>query len=241
MADLAAPAPGRLARTPPAWLAQVAILVRKDVLIELRSGEVLVTSGFFGVLVVVLGSLSFYLGPDTTGQVAAGVIWLAVAFAAVLALGRLWQRERDEGALEGILTGPVSRSAIFAGKAASLLAFLVLIELVVVPLSALFFSLDLLRVGPGLLAIASLATPGVAATGTLFGAMTARTRARELVLAVVLFPLLSPTLLTAVVATRELFGGVPVAELGDYFRILGVFDVAFTAGGLGLFGTLLDA
>jgi heme exporter protein B len=201
---------------------------------------VLVTSGFFGVLVVVLSSLAFYLGPETRPQVAAGVVWLAVAFAAVLSLGRLWQRERDDGALDGLLLTPVARSALFAGKALGLLAFLLAIELVVVPLTALFFSLDLDDMGPGLLAIAALATPGVAATGTLFGAMTARTRARDLILAVVLFPLLAPTLLTAVVATRELFGGVPLAELGDYCLILGVFDVAFTAGGLALFGTLLD-
>jgi heme exporter protein B len=92
----------------------------------------------------------------------------------------------------------------------------------------------------GLATIAVVATPGVAATGTLFGAMTTRTRARDLVLAVVLFPLLSPTLLTAVVASRELLGGMALRELGDYLRILGVFDVAFIAAGLGLFGTLLD-
>ncbi len=228
-------------RGTPSWLTQAAILVRKDVAIEVRTGEVLVTSGFFAVLVVVLGSLAFYIGPETKSQVAAGVIWLAVAFASVLALGRLWQRERDDGALDGILTTPVSRSALFAGKAVGLLAFLLLIELVVVPLSMLFFSLDVALVGPGLLTIALVATPGVAATGTLFGAMTARTRARDLVLAVVLFPLLSPTLLTAVVATRELLGGTPLGELGDYLRILGVFDVAFVAAGLGLFGTLMEA
>ncbi len=221
-------------------MTQSVILLKKDVLIELRTGEILVTSGFFAVLVVVLGSLSFYIGPDTRAQVAAGVIWLAVAFSAVLGLGRLWQRERDEGALEGILSAPVHRGAIFAGKTASLVLFLLLIEAVVIPLSALFFALDLAEVGPGLVAIAVFTTPGIAAAGTLFGAMTARTQARDLVLAVVLFPLLSPTLITAVVATRELLGGAAFGELGDYFRILGVFDVAFVAGGLGLFGTLVD-
>ena len=227
-------------RRAPSWFSQAAILFRKDLTIELRTGEALVTSGFFAALVVVTGSLAFYLGPETRGQVASGVVWLAVLFATVLALGRLWQRERDDGALDGILAAPISRSAVFGGKAFALLLFLFAIELVVLPLSALFFSLDLLDVGPGLSAIAACATPGIAATGTIFGAMTARTRARDLVLAVVLFPLLAPTLLTAVVATRELLGGVPLAQLGDYFSILAVFDVAFVAGGLGLFGTLLD-
>src|SRR5689334_3221295 len=136
-------------RSPPSWLTQAGILMRKDVAIELRTGEVLVTSGFFAVLVVVLGSLSFYVGPDTKSQVAAGVIWLAVAFAAVLALGRLWQRERDDGALEGVLLTPVPRSALFAGKALGLLTFLLLIESVVIPLAAVLFSLDLASFGPG--------------------------------------------------------------------------------------------
>jgi heme exporter protein B len=239
--DGKAAGPPAARRIAPSWLAQAGILLRKDIAIEVRTGEVLVTSGFFAVLVVVLGSLAFYIGPETKSQVAAGVIWLAVAFASVLALGRLWQRERDDGALDGILTTPVSRSALFAGKAVGLLAFLFLIELVVVPLSMLFFALDAGQVTLGILTIAVVATPGVAATGTLFGAMTARTRARDLVLAVVLFPLLSPTLLTAVVATRELLSGTPLRELGDYLRILGVFDVAFIAAGLGLFGTLMEA
>jgi heme exporter protein B len=241
MSEAARDVASQVVRRRPSWMSQAATLVRKDVLIELRTGEVLVTSGFFAVLVVVLGSLAFYLGADTRTQVAAGVIWLAVAFSAVLGLGRLWHRERDEGALDGILSAPVSRSAVFAGKAIGLLGFLVAIELVVVPLSALFFSLELSKVGAGILLIAAFATPGVASAGTLFGAMTARTKARDLVLAVVLFPLLAPTLLTAVVATRELFGGTPLTELGDYFKILAVFDVAFTAGGLALFGTLVDA
>jgi heme exporter protein B len=107
-------------------------------------------------------------------------------------------------------------------------------------LRALLFALDLAVVGPGLLCIALFATPGIAASGTLFGSMTVRTHARDLLLAVVLFPLLSPTLLSAVAATRELFNGAPVAELADYFKLMGVFDLVFVSGGLMLFGTLVE-
>jgi heme exporter protein B len=88
--------------------------------------------------------------------------------------------------------------------------------------------------------IAAVATPGVAASGTLFGSMTVRTGARDLLLAVVLFPLLAPTLLAAVAATRELFNGVPLAELGDYLKLMGLFDALFTVGGLSMFGTLVE-
>jgi heme exporter protein B len=216
------------------------IVLRKDADIEVETGEVVVTSGFFALLVVVLASLSFYGGPSSARLVASGVIWLSLTFAAVLALGKTWQRERDEGALEGLLVTPISRSAIFAGKCLGVLGFLVVIAFLVVPLTALLFSLDLLVVGPGLASIALATLPGVAATGTLFGAMTVRTQARDLLLAVVLFPLLAPTLLAAVAASRELLGGAPLAELGDYFMLMGVFDLVFISGGLSMFGTLIE-
>lgn len=227
-------------RRRPSWLEQALLVVRKDLAIELATGEVVVSSGFFALLVVILASLAFFGGPANARTVAAGVIWISISFSAVLALGKTWQREREEGALDGLLIAPLSRAAIFAGKALGVLGFLLAIELVVIPTAALFFALDLAEYGPGLLAIALVATPGVAASGTLFGAMTVRTQARDLMLAVVLFPLLTPTLLAAVAATRELFAGVPLSELGDYFRLLAVFDVVFIAGGLGLFGTLIE-
>jgi heme exporter protein B len=216
------------------------LVLRKDADIELGTGEVTVTSGFFAVLVVVLASFSFYGGPSTQRVVASGVIWLSLTFAAVLALGKTWQREREEAALDGLLITPLSRSAIFAGKALGVLGFLFANALIVVPLAALLFALDLTEYGAGLALIVLLALPGVAATGTLFGAMTVRTQARDLLLAVVLFPLLTPTLLAAVAATRELLSGVGVRELGDYYQLMLIFDVVFVTGGLGLFGTLIE-
>lgn len=224
----------------PGYVAQVLIVLKKDLAIEARTGEVVVTSGFFAVLSVVLVSLSLFGGPATGRLVAAGVIWLSVAFAAVLALGRAWQREREESALDGLLVAPIDKSALFVGKGLSVLGFLFAIEVVVIPLAALFFSIDLIALGPGLVAIALVATPGIAATGTLFGSMTVRTQARDLLLAVVLFPLLAPTLLTAVVATRELFMGTNLGDLGDYFMLMGIFDLVFVVGGLALFGTLIE-
>jgi heme exporter protein B len=212
----------------------------KDLRIEARSGEVTTTSAFFALLVVVLASLSFHGGPTSQRLVASGTLWLTVAFAAVLALTRTWQREREEAAFVGLLTLPLSRSALFMGKFIGLWIFLGVVELLVIPIVALFFALELSIVGPGLGLVALVATPGIAATGTLFGSMTVRTRARDLVLAIVLFPLLAPTLLAAVVATRELLGGLPMSELGDYLLLMGLFDFIFLVGGLSLFGVLVD-
>ena len=223
----------------PGWVRQVGVVYRKDLAIEAATGEVTVTSGFFALLVVVLASLSFFGGPQSARSVASGTVWLSLAFAAVLSLGKSWQRERDEGALDGLLVSPLSRSAIFAGKALSVWTFMLAVLVVVLPLSLVLFSIDAAMIWP-LLVIAAVATPGVAASGTLFGSMTVRTAARDLLLAVVLFPLLSPTLLAAVAATRELFNGVPLSELGDYLKLMGVFDIVFTAGGLSMFGTLVE-
>lgn len=219
---------------------QALLVARKDLAIELATGEIVTTSGFFAILVAVIASLSFFAGPDSAVRVAPGVIWVAVAFASVLALSRTWQREREDGALSGLLVSPTARSAIFAGKAIGLVVFITLVELIVVPVTALFFSVDLIKMGPGIALFCLVATPGIAAVGTLFGVMTVRTRARDLVLASVLFPLLSPTLLAAVAGTRELLNGVPTVELLDYFELMGVFGVVFTAAGLGLFELLVE-
>jgi len=234
------PPPAVVIPSVPSWFIQVFTIASKDLRIEVRSGEVVVTSSFFALLVVVVASLSFHGGPASRASVAAGSLWLSVAFAAVLALSRSWQREREESAYVGLLAAPLRRSALFVGKLLSLLLFLAIVECVVTPLVAVLFAIDLTRIGLGLLAIVLCATPGIGAVGTLFGAMTVRTRARDLILAIVLFPLLAPTLLAAVVASRELFGGAPLAELGDYLSLMGLFDLVFLTGGLSMFGLLID-
>ena len=227
-------------RRRPSWVGQALLVARKDLAIEVATGEITATSGFFGVLVAVIASLAFFAGGDAAERVAPGVIWVAVAFASVLALSRTWQRERDDGALLGLLCTPLSRSALFAGKALGVFVFISGVQAIVIPVTALFFAVDLEAHGPGLLVLVLAANPGIAAFGTLFGAMTVRTRARELVLASVLLPLLSPTLLAAVAGTRALFAGAPTSELGDYVALMGVFDVIGVAGGIGLFGSIIE-
>ncbi|MBI4702848.1 MAG: heme exporter protein CcmB [Deltaproteobacteria bacterium] len=228
------------ARRRTSWLRQARLVLEKDIRAELATGEVLITAGFVAVLLVVVASFAFRAGPEAGVRVAPGVIWVAVAFASVLALSRAWQRERENDALAGLLVMPIARSAIFAGKALGLVLFLAAIELLVVPTAALLFDLPLGRLGPGLFLLCAAATPGIAASGTLFGAMTVRTRARDLVLAGVLFPLLAPALLAAVAGTRELCSGATVGELADYLELMVLFALLFVAGGVGLFGLLVD-
>lgn len=241
LSDTTAPAsPASLPRRRPGWVRQSMLVARKDLAIELATGEIVTTSGFFAVLVAVIASLAFYAGQDAAERVAPGVIWVSVAFASVLALSRTWQREREDGALAGLLVLPIARSALFAGKALGLCVFVIAVEAIIIPVAALLFAVDLAETGAGLALFCLAATPGIAASGTLFGAMTVRTRARDLVLASVLFPLLAPTLLAAVAGTRELFGGAAIGELTDYVALMGVFDVVFIAGGVGLFDLIIE-
>lgn len=222
------------------FLRETILIAKKDLAIERATGEIVTTSGFFALLLTILSSLAFSSGPDVGTRIAPGVIWLSVTFASVLGLSRTWTRERDEGALRGLIVAPIARGAIFAGKAVGVMAFITAVEGLVIPASAVLLGFDLGRYAGPLAVIALFANVGIAATGTLFGAMTVRTRARDLVLASVLLPLLAPTLGSAIVATRDLFEGARLAELGDYLELMGVFDVLFTAGGLGLFGWLIE-
>ncbi|WP_394825991.1 heme exporter protein CcmB [Pendulispora albinea] len=224
----------------PSLLGAAWIVAAKDLRIELRTREIVTTAGFFATLVAIMTSVAFHVGPATASRVAPGAIWLSVAFSSVLALGRTWQREREDGALIGLLVTPISRASLFLGKALGVFAFVLAVELIVVPVVALLFHIDLPDVLAPLSIVLALGTLGVAATGTLFGAMTVRTRARDLVLATVLFPLLSPTLVSGVAATRDILSGLPLSEVNDYLILLGAFDGLAVLGGVTLFGALID-
>lgn len=229
-----------LVRRRPSWLRQVWLVAKKDLAIELSTGEIVTTAGFFAVLVAIIASLSFFAGKDARRDVAPGVIWISIAFSSVLALSRTWQREREDGAIRGLLVAPLARNAIFMGKALGVAAFVTAVELIVVPVTAVLFQLDLAKTGGPLALLLLSATPGVAASGTLFGAMTIRTRARDLVLSSVMLPLLAPSLLAGVAGTRALLMGASFGELTDYFALLGLFGAIFTAGGLGLFDSVVE-
>jgi heme exporter protein B len=216
------------------------LVMRKELLIELRTREILVSAGFFGLLVTVITSFSFFLDNDTARKIAPGVLWVATAFAGVLAMGRSWQREREDDAIRGLLLAPIPRASIWAGKALGTFALILAIETVLFPVVALFFHVDLLGPAAWAAPILVLGTGGYVAMGTLFAAMTVRTRARDLVLSVVLFPLASPALIAGVVATRELFGGTPIEEIGGWLRVLGAFDGVAIGCGLVLFEPLMS-
>lgn len=221
------------------WKAATLVML-KDLQVELRAKDIVLTTGLFAVLVVVMASLSFYVDRASAPRMAPGVLWVSVAFSGVLAMGRTWAREREENAIVGLLLTPIPRAAIYLGKGVAALVFLAVVEAVLLPLVAVLFHVDLAPVIGRVATLLLLGTVGFVAAGTLFSAMTVRTEARDLALSVVLFPLTTPALLSGVVATREALLGAPLADTLGWMRILLAFDVLFVAAGVALFETLMS-
>jgi heme exporter protein B len=217
-----------------AWL-----VLRKDLRIELRTGEVVVTTALFASLVTVLASLAFFIDEASARLVAPGVLWIAVAFAGVLAMSRSWSRERDNDVFRGLLLSPAPRAALYIGKLLGTLVFLAIVESVLLLEVAVLFNLELSGIVGPLLLLLGLGTLGFAAAGNLFAAMGVRTSARDMVLAVALFPVIAPALLGGVVGTRELLAGAPLHDVWSWVRILSAFDAIFLTAGVFLFEPLV--
>jgi heme exporter protein CcmB len=227
-------------------LRHVATIAGKDLRVELRSGEILLTMIFFAVMVVLMFSFAFLRevsepGPGQSGVVAVadvtpGFLFIAVLFSGTLGLSRAFDRERESDTMRGLLLAPVPRSAIFLGKAVGMTAFMAIVQLAVVPLVWFFFDAPVFE-RPGVLAlILALATFGFAVVGSLFAAMLLRARARDVLLPVVLYPILMPLLIAGVKALSGLF----LDDL-DWFwvKFLVFYDAAFAVIALWVFESLV--
>lgn len=222
-------------------LAQAWAILRKDLAQELRTRELVTTLVFFAVLVAALGSVAFLADERSLRRVAAGVLWTAIPFAGVLGLVRAFAREREWDAWTALLLSGAEPPAVYLAKASFTFLLLAAVEVVLVPVVALLFGVPLGRVGAPLALLLLLGTLGFAIVGTLFGVLTVRTRARDLVLSVVLLPLLLPALIPCVGATRDLFDGARLADLVPWIRLVAVYDVVSLVGALFAFETLAEA
>jgi heme exporter protein B len=218
-----------------------AAIVRKDLLVELRTGEAVPSMVLFSLSTFVL--FHFALARDQVeGELAAGVLWVTLLFAAVLAIGRLFVAEREQGGFDGFLLAPVDRTAMLVAKALVLFSFLVAVELVAVPA----FAILLLGPAPwgalpGLVAVLALADAGVAVIGTVVGAIGVQARARDLIVPIIALPLLIPVAIAAARATSPLLLEAGAAALpGRWLAVLGLYDLVFGLVALAIFDFLLE-
>ncbi|HVE68794.1 MAG TPA: heme exporter protein CcmB [Solirubrobacteraceae bacterium] len=218
-----------------------AAILRKDLRLELRTRESVPAMGLFALTTFVI----FHFGLDRRsleGELAAGVLWVTLLFAAMLGVNRLFVAEREQGGFDAFLLAPVDRTALFVAKAAALFAYLCAVELVAVPA----FVVLLLGPGPGqalpeLLLVLLLANAGIAVVGTLAGALAIQTRARDLIAPLVALPLLVPVVIAASRATAPLLADAGAGSLpAKWPVILGLYDVVFALLAYAVFDYLLE-
>jgi len=196
------------------YLADVGALARKDLLLELRARDTIPAMLLFVVSTLVV--FHFVLPTGSSDLAATGLLWVALLFTALLGLSRAFAAEREQGVIDGLVLAPSDRSAIWLGKALSILGFLGLAELIALPAYALFFK----PVDAALVGGVALANLGIAAVGTLLAAMATAGRARELLLPLLFLPLAIPIVIGGV--------GASVADdPGRYLGLLGVYDALF--------------
>ena len=204
------------------------VVTKKDILIETRTREILFTTLFFALACVMVFAFGFVEQGRPMDDVAAGILWIAIAFSGTLALGRAFERERQGETLRALLIAPIDRPALYVGKLLGILILLAAVEAIIVPLVALMFQAALFEHGWLMMALLVTGTTGFAAVGTLFGAMLVRTRSRDVMLPVLLYPITIPVIIAGVRGTAALLqqpADLPVARM--WLSMLVAFDVVF--------------
>ena len=209
------------------YLRKVLAIVQKDVAVELRTKEILSSMFIFALQVIVIFSFAFEMRIANVRQVTPGVLWVTFIFTGTLGLNRSFAREKDRGCLEGLLLCPVDRSAIYFGKLLGNVIFMLIMEAITLPIFLVLFNVSLFQ--PALILIIVLGTLGYAGVGTLLSAMAAHTRAREVMLPILLFPIMVPAMIAAVKATGGIVDGQELSEIAHWVRLLVAFDVIFLA------------
>ncbi|HEX6505094.1 MAG TPA: heme exporter protein CcmB [Terriglobales bacterium] len=211
----------------------------KDLRLEWRSKDAINSMLFFALLVVVIFSFSFNPTAEESRQIAGGLIWVAFLFAAVVALNQTWARELRNQVLDAYRISPAPANALFLAKAIGNFVFVSVLEALMTPLFIVFYTLRALGPAWQLIPIAALGTWALVVNGTFFAAMSIRTRSREIMLPLLLFPISIPALLAMVEATSAILTGEASARF--WIVLLAVYDLVFTTVSLLLFESILHA
>ena len=219
------------------FLSPILVIAWKDVLLELRTKDVVVTVLIFALLVGAIFNFVFAPTEELVGLIVPGTLWVAITFAGVLGFNRSFVLEKDKGSLDGLLLCPVSRDVIYFGKLLGLLIFMTVAEILIVPLFAVLFNVSILDLRIPLVVL--LATVGFASVGTLFSAISVHTRSREVMLPILLLPVAVPVIIAAVESTRAILEGSSMG-IGRWVQLLVAFDVIFLIVASFTFGAVLE-
>jgi heme exporter protein B len=218
-------------------LRRIGAILAKDLLVELRTRQGLLSMTLFSVLSILLLAFAFEPTREETRMVAPGLLWVAFAFSGTIGLEHTHALERELGGIEGLLLAPMDRGLIYVAKLIASTLFMYLSEILTLPFFMIFFNADLLPILPRLLLLNLAGTVGFCSVGTLLVAVTARTRLKGVILPVLLFPVIVPVLLAAVEGTAAIFRGESYTTA---LKILIAFDVVFASISYLTFGYALE-
>jgi heme exporter protein B len=220
-----------------AYLRPIGAVLWKDLLLEARTKEVVTPVLVFAFLVTVVFNFVFEPSATTVAIVAPGVLWIAFTFAGTLGLNRAFALEKERGGIEGLMLCPVGREQLYLGKMLASFLFILAVELVMLPIFGVLFNLPLFL--PWLWLVAVVATLGFSAVGTIFSAMAVNTRAREIMLPVLFFPIVVPVIIAAVEATRAILAGEPYGDFRRWVELTAAFDAVFVVAAAATFEFVL--
>jgi heme exporter protein B len=214
----------------------------KDLRAELRAREALVSMVVFALLTVVVFNFGFHPSPSEARELAPGVLWMAFAFSGILGVNRSFAMEREAGATTALLLAPADRGAIYLGKTAANACFLVVLQAVVLPVFAVLYTVDLRAAAPRLAVIGVLGAVAFAAAGTIFAAVSANTRMREVMTPLLLLPAATPVLVAAVEGTGSVLQGEEGGLEGyrGAIRLLALFAIVFATTSYLVFEYVLE-
>ncbi len=212
----------------------------KDLRVEARTKEIFVTMVFFGALLCVIYSFAFARDEASVRGGVPGMLWVALAFTGTIALGRAFDRERENDTMRALLLAPVPRLSVFLGKAIAMAVLILGVAIVVTPLLGLFLGAPLLDYPLYLAAEIVLGAVGIAVVGTVFAATLLKVRSRDVLLPVILYPLLIPLFVAGTNSTAALVQLHPNLEIATYWiQFLGIYDAAFLVLSLWVFESLV--
>jgi len=227
------------AKTPSGnFIKAVSAVVWKDLQTEFRSRELFSAMLVFSLLIILIFNFALELDVKTRQTVTAGVLWATFAFAGTLGLNRSMAIEKDRGCLDGLLLAPIDRSAIYFGKLISNLVFMLVVEIIVLPVYSVLYGINLFQ--PGLLIVILLGSIGYVGVGTLLAAMSVQTRTRDILLPILLFPVVIPVILSAVKASTGYLEGSEFSEILSSLSLLITYDVIFIAVAFMVFDNIVE-
>jgi len=215
-------------------------IVWKDLISEIRSRENISSMFFFALIIILIFSLSLSMDQEMVKEMIPGILWIAFSFTGIIGLGKSFLVETQNDCMENLLMAPIPKGAVYLGKLLGNFLFMLVVEIIILPLFVIFFNLDIFGQIPMIMLICFLGTLGLAAMGTLLSAMTVQIKAREVMFPLMLLPLVVPVIIGAVEATKGALNGDPLKLYQQWIQLLAVFDLVFLIVSYWLFEFILE-